>query len=96
MNLFKNEHSLLNVFFRSTPCTIPLILFIIYFATRNIFIFYLILGWFAMDYIVVNSLKNIIFKPLGNYLSNIYKSDDFPIIGRFKRPIEQQIVDVFM
>tara|TARA_B110001452_G_scaffold38039_1_gene29092 strand:- start:142 stop:744 length:603 start_codon:yes stop_codon:yes gene_type:complete len=87
MNLFQNEHSLLNAFFRSAPCTIPLILFVIYFSTRNIFIFYLILGWFTMDYIVVNSLKNIIFKPLGNYLSNIYGSDDFPIIGRFKRPL---------
>ena len=40
-----------------------------------------------MDRIVVNFLKNIIFKPFGNYLSNFYQSDDFPIIGRFKRPI---------
>lgn len=87
MHLFQNEHSILNAFFRSTPCTIPLILFSIYFSTKNIFIFYLILGWFFMDRIVVNFLKNIIFKPFGNYLSNFYQSDDFPIIGRFKRPI---------
>ena len=39
-----------------------------------------------MDYIGVNVLKNIICKPIGNYLTNKYNIIDFPIIGRFKRP----------
>ena len=86
MNIFTDKFSLLNNFFKSTPCTIPIILFIIYFFNKSMYIFYLILGWFFMDYIVIGLLKNIIFKNLGNYLSNIYEKIDFPIIGRFKRP----------
>jgi membrane-associated phospholipid phosphatase len=86
MDLFQNEHSLLNSFFRSTPCTMPLILIAIYIFTKNIFIYYLIIGWFIIGYGGGFFLKNIISKPIGNYLSNIYQSNNFPIIGRFKRP----------
>ena len=87
MDLFTNEHSVLNAFFRSTPCTIPFILLAIYIFTKNIFILYLILGWIILGYGGTFILKNIISKPIGNYLANIYKTEDFPIIGRFKRPV---------
>ena len=86
MELITNEHSILNAFFRSIPCTMPFILFAIYFFTKNTLIFYLILGWFILDYCGIYFLKNIFFKPIGNYLSNIYQSNNLPIIGRFKRP----------
>jgi len=86
MHIFQNEFSFLNEFFRSTPCTIPIILFAIYFANKNMFIFYLILGWFFMDYIGVGIFKNIICKPIGDYITSNYGIIDFPIIGRFKRP----------
>ena len=86
MNIIQDKSSLLNKFFASTPCTIPLILFALYFNNKSMFIFYLILGWFFMDYIGVNVFKNIICKPIGNYLTNKYNIIDFPIIGRFKRP----------
>ena len=39
MDLFQNEHSLLNSFFRSTPCTMPLILIAIYIFTKNIYLY---------------------------------------------------------
>ena len=86
MELITNEHSILNAFFRSIPCTMPFILFAIYFFTKNTLIFYLILGWFILGYGGTYFLKDIFFKPIGNYLSNIYQSNNFPIIGRFKRP----------
>lgn len=85
MNLFQNEHSLLNAFFRSTPCTMPIILILIYFFTRNIFIYYLFIGY-CFCFVGILPLKDIIFKLPGKYLSNIYQNVDFPIIGRFKRP----------
>tara|TARA_Y100001958_G_C21164687_1_gene497779 strand:- start:260 stop:850 length:591 start_codon:yes stop_codon:yes gene_type:complete len=86
MDLFQNEHSLLNSFFRSTPCTMPIILIVIYIFTKNIFIYYLIIGWFLISFVIIMPLKEIIFKLSGKYLSNIFQTDDFPLIGRFKRP----------
>lgn len=86
MNLIQNEHSLLNMFFRASPCIFPFLLFIFYIFTKNILIFYLIIGWFIMGYTNEFIFKNIIFKSIGNYLSKIFQTNDFPIIGRFKRP----------
>jgi membrane-associated phospholipid phosphatase len=63
----------------------PIILIALYFFTRNIFIYYLIIGW-SICFVSIIPLKDIIFKLSGKYLSNIYPSIDFPIIGRFKRP----------
>ena len=95
MDLFQNEHSLLNSFFRSTPCTIPIILIVIYIFTKNIFIYYLIIGWFLISLVIIMPLKEIIFKLPGKYLYNIFQTDDFPLIGRFKRPEGASNCDCF-
>ena len=94
MDLFQNEHSLLNSFFRSTPCTMPIILIVIYIFTKNIFIYYLIIGY-CLCFVTILPLKDIIFKLPGKYLSNIFQTDDFPLIGRFKRPEGASNCDCF-
>ena len=86
MNIITNEHSLLNAMFRSVPLTVPILLFIIYMYTYNPVLLHLIIGQFVIQ-LSVPIFKNYLAYPIGIYLTNICKTEDIPIIGRFKRPI---------
>lgn len=94
MNFITNEHSLLNASFRSAPFTLPILLIVIYFLTNNVVLLYLFLGQYIVQ-LSVPVFKDIIAYPIGLYLSNIYKTDDIPLIGRFKRPIGAANTGVF-
>lgn len=86
MNIFQNQHSLLNACFRSVPCTLPVIIFIYAYFIKNKFTSHLFIGTLIVNFLCIPPLKELLI-PLGNYLSHIYKTDDIPIIGRFKRPV---------
>jgi len=86
MYFITNEHSLFNSIFRSAPCTLPIFSIIIFIYTNNITFLYLFLGQYIVQ-LLTPFFKNIIAYPIGVYLTNIFKTDDIPIIGRFKRPI---------
>ena len=86
MNSFKNEFSTLNSIFRSVPFTLPILIIIYYYFIQNKFIFYLFIGTIIINFLCIPFLKKLLI-PIGIKLSDIYKTDDIPFIGRFKRPI---------
>jgi len=86
MNIFQNQYSILNSVFRSVPLTLPTVIFIYIYFNKNKFISYLFIGTLIINFLCIPPLKKILI-PVGNYLAHIYKTDDIPIIGRFKRPI---------
>ena len=94
MNFITNEHSFLNASFRSAPFTLPILLIVLYFSTNNIMFLYLFLGQNIVQ-LSVPFFKDIIAYPIGLYLSNKFKTDDIPLIGRFKRPIGAANTGVF-
>jgi len=94
MNIFTDEFSIINTFFRSIPCTAPFLLLIVYLITRNVFVLYLFIGHFAIQ-ILTGILKDVVCLPIGKYLSNIYNTVDIPIIGRFKRPVNAKNTGCF-
>lgn len=85
MNIFLNQHSFLNAIFRSYPCTLPIMLIIIYIFNKNKYIIALCVGHYLVQ-LSVPICKDVIAYPIGKYLSKKYNIDDFPIIGRFRRP----------
>ena len=94
MNFITNEHSLLNASFRSAPFTLPILLIVLYFSTNNIMFLYLFLGQNIVQ-LSVPFFKDIVAYPIGLYLSDKFKTDDIPLIGRFKRPIGAVNTGVF-
>lgn len=94
MDIISNEHSLLNASFRSMPFTLTIILIIVYLYTNNVVFLYLLLGRFLIRLCTI-ILKNVIFYPIGLYLSKQYNTIDIPIIGRFKRPDGAKNTDYF-
>ena len=86
MDLITDEFSILNTFFRSIPTTLPIITFTIFIITKKMVFFYFALGMIILNG-SVHTIKNYIFKPVGDYLAHINNNDpDLPIIGRFSRP----------
>ena len=94
MNIFQNQHSFLNVIFRSYPCTLPIVLILIYIFNKNQYITALCIGHYLVQ-LSVPIYKDAIAYPIGKYFSEKYNIDDFPIIGRFKRPKGASNCDCF-
>jgi len=86
MNFFQNEFSILNSIFSSVPFTLPILVLIYYYFIQNKFILYLFIGTIIINFICIPFVKELLI-PIGIKLSDIYKTDDIPFIGRFKRPI---------
>lgn len=86
MNLFTDQHSILNASFRAMPLLIPVFIVYFYIITKNNMLFELFFAQFLVQ-ISIPFLKNIVFYNIGLYLKDFYKTDDFPVIGRFKRPV---------
>ena len=86
MNIFQNQFSVLNTIFRSIPFTLPILIIIQYYFYKNMYIFYLFCGTIIINFLCVPLSKKLCI-PLGNYLSNIFNTEDLPFIGRFTRPI---------
>lgn len=85
MNIFQNQYSLLNSFFRSMPLTLPIFIFIHYYFYKNMQIFYLFCGILIINLFCIPFSKYLFIK-LDNHLSFIYNITEYPLIGRFKRP----------
>ena len=68
MNIITNEHSLLNVLFRSVPATLPIIIILVYFYTNKLIFLYLFLGQYIVQ-LSTPIFKDIIAYPIGLYLS---------------------------
>ena len=86
MELINNEHSILNAFLDlfHVLCHLFYLLYIFLQKKYTYFLFNFRMVYFRLWWYIF--FKRYIFKPIGNYLSNIYQSNNFPIIGRFKRP----------
>lgn len=87
-NILKTFNYSVNEFFRSIPCTTPIIILFLYLFTKKedgyIFL-YMLLGLLLCG-IVTDVLKNYIFYPIGKYIESYGFDKDFYLIGRFGRP----------
>ena len=85
MDIIHDEHSYINIFFRSMPFTLPLFIFFIFLYTKHIQLFYLILGSSSIV-VITFVLKNFISYPIQQFVSYYTDEVDYPIIGRLSRP----------
>ena len=85
MNIITNQHSYINMFFRSFPISIPLFFILLYTLTNNKYLLYNTVGICIIG-LFIPFTKNKIMRPLNNILQYYTNTTDYPMIGRFTRP----------
>lgn len=89
MNIYQNQHSLLNKFFRNIPFNSPIIILILYYLTKKIELFNLFIGILVINFISVPLFKQI-FRILldlySNYINKDSSNNELPFIGLITRP----------